>query len=452
LADGTAAPRARVVIIGGGFGGLYAARTLKRAAVDVTLVDRRNFHLFQPLLYQVATGGLSPGEIASPLRGVLRRQRNTRVVLAEATHIDARGRRVVLSDGSVDYDYLIVAAGARHHYFGHADWAARAPGLKTIEDATEIRRRVFLAFEAAERESDEARRRAWLTFVIVGAGATGVELAGALSEIAHHTLKRDFRNINSREARILLVEAAPRVLPPYTPNLSSKAERVLRRLRVEIRLDCMVQEIGDDSVTVSAAGEREVIGARTVLWAAGVQASSLGQDLARETGVQLDRAGRVIVEPDCSIAGFGEIFVIGDQGCFHDAAGQPLPGVAPVAMQQGRYVAHCIEKRLRGESSPPFKYWDKGSMAVIGRGAAVAKMGRLEFNGNLAWLAWLFVHLMYLVEFDNRLLVLLQWAWNYLTWNRGARLITGESPLPLGGLSCVPEHPLPRAHSNAGEK
>jgi NADH dehydrogenase len=421
----------RVVIVGGGFGGLYAALNLKRAAVQVTVIDRRNFHLFQPLLYQVATGGLSPGEIASPLRGVLNRQRNTAVLLAEVTDIDPTARRVILSDGHVPYDTLIVAAGAQHHYFGHDEWAPLAPGLKTIEDATEIRRRVFLAFETAEREPDAERRRAWLTFVIVGAGATGVELAGALSEIAHHTLKNDFRTIDPRDAQILLIEGADRALPPYSAKLSERAAAALARLDVVLRTGTVVEAIEADAVRLRHGENRERIATQTVLWAAGVQASPLGRLLAARTGAKLDRAGRVVVESDCSIAGHPEILVVGDLACFTHQTATPLPGVAPVAMQQGRYVARLVEHRLRGESSPPFHYWDKGSMAVIGRGAAVAQIGSLHFNGYLAWLAWLFVHLMYLVEFDNRLLVLLQWAWSYLTWNRGARLITGESPLPL---------------------
>lgn len=426
-----AAHQPRVVIIGGGFGGLYAALHLRRAAVQVTLIDRRNFHLFQPLLYQVATGGLSPGEIASPLRGVLSRQRNTRVLLAEVVDIDPQTHHVILADGTVPYDYLVIAAGAQHHYFGHPEWSEHAPGLKTIEDATEIRRRVFLAFEAAEREPDPERRRAWLTFVIVGAGATGVELAGALSEIAHHTLKNDFRTINPRDARILLVEGAERVLPPYTPGLSAKAARALGRLEVQVRTNSVVEDICAEAVTVRSADGRESIATRTVLWAAGVQASALGQKLAARTGVALDRAGRVTVEPDCSIASYPDIFVIGDQACFTHQSGTPLPGVAPVAMQQGRHVARCIERRCRQQPSEPFRYRDKGSMAVIGRGAAIAKVGRLEFNGHLAWFAWLFIHVLYLVEFDNRLLVLLQWAWYYFTWNRGARLITGTRPPSL---------------------
>jgi NADH dehydrogenase len=421
-----------VVIIGGGFGGLYAAQALARAPVQVTLLDRRNFHLFQPLLYQVATGGLSPGEIASPLRAILMNQRNAEVWLAEATSIDVAGRRVLLSDGEVPYDSLIVATGARHHYFGNSAWEPLAPGLKDIEDATEIRRRVLLAFEAAEREPDAARRRAWLTFVIIGAGPTGVELAGALGEIANHTLKRDFRTINPCDAQILLVEHAERVLPPYSAKLSATASAALQRIGVTVRTGTRVTAIDPDTVTVSRGDTTERIPTRTVLWAAGVQASPLGKALADGAGAPLDHVGRVIVEPDLTVPGHPEIIVIGDLASFSHQDGKPLPGVAPVAMQQGRYAARLIAQRLARRASPPaFHYVDRGSMATIGRGAAVAHIGPFEFGGYLAWLSWLFIHLMYLVEFDNRLLVFMQWAWNYVTWKRGARLITGENPLPL---------------------
>jgi len=423
--------RHRVVIVGGGFGGLYTAQALKRAPLEVTLVDRRNFHLFQPLLYQVATGGLSPGEIASPLRGVLNRQRNTRVLLGEVVGFDVVGRRVLLSDGEVPYDTLVVAAGARHHYFGHPEWEALAPGLKTIEDATEIRRRVFLAFEAAERETDPELRRSWLTFVIVGAGPTGVELAGALSEIARHTLREDFRNIDSRDARIVLVEGTDRVLPPYRPDLSRKAARALARLDVAVRTGAVVTAIDPDVVTLRAGERTEQIRTRTVLWGAGVQASPLAALLARAAGAETDRVGRVLVAPDLSVPGHPEIFAIGDMACFTHQMGTALPGVAQVAMQQGRYVARLVQARLADRTLPSFRYRDRGSMAVIGRGAAVADLGLVRFNGHLAWLAWLFIHLLYVVEFENRLLVLMQWGWNYFTWNRGARLITGPSPLPL---------------------
>jgi NADH dehydrogenase len=420
-----------VVIIGGGFGGLYAAKSLKRAPVQVTLIDRRNFHLFQPLLYQVATGGLSPANIAAPLRAILKRQENIRVLLAEAIDIDVKNRRVVLSDGELGYDSLIVAAGVRHHYFGRNDWEELAPGLKTIEDATEMRRRVLLAFEAAEREDDPEKLRGWLTFVVVGGGPTGVELAGTLGEIARHTLKHDFRAINPADARIVLVEGMDRVLPPYPPTLSARAEAALNRLGVTVRTGAMVTDIDADAVTIRCGEQRERIPTRTVLWAAGVQASALGGIVASATGAAVDRVGRVAVEPDLSVAGHPEVFVIGDLAHFSHQADKPLPGVAPVAMQQGRYVATLIVRRLRGETMPPFRYRDYGSMATIGRAEAVADLGWVRFSGFPAWLAWLFIHLIHLVQFQNRLLVLIQWAWNYFTWNRYARLITGKNPLPL---------------------
>jgi NADH:ubiquinone reductase (H+-translocating) len=418
----------RVVIIGGGFGGLYAAQALGHAPVQVTLIDRRNFHLFQPLLYQVATGGLSPGEIASPLRHVLRRHTNTEVLLAVMTDLDAVNRHVVLRDGEEGYDTLIVAAGASDSYFGNDQWEPLAPGLKTIEDATEIRSRILLAFEKAEREPDEEARRAWLTFVVVGAGPTGVELAGALGEIANDTLRHDFRRIDPSTARIFLVEGSDRVLPPYPPDLSAKAEDALIRMKLRPMLGALVTGIDETGVTVRRGNEIEHIPARTVLWAAGVQASPLGRTLAERAGAKLDRVGRVIVEPDLTIAGHPEILVIGDLANFAHQTGKPLPGVAPVAMQQGRYAAKLVRGRLSGKTLEPFHYWDKGSLATIGRAAAVADFGRIHIDGYLAWLTWLFVHLMYLVEFDNRLLVLIQWAYNYFTRNRGARLITRDGP------------------------
>ena len=413
----------RVVILGGGFGGLYAAKALKNAPVEVTLIDRRNFHLFQPLLYQVATGSLSPGEIASPLRAVLRRQRNTRVLLGEAKDLDTARRRVILEDGEIEYDSLIVATGSWDYYFGHDEWERLAPGLKTIEEATEIRHKILYAFEAAEKEPDREKRRQWLRFVLVGAGPTGVELAGALAEIAHDTLRRDFRSIRPQEAVIELLEGSPRVLPTYPPDLSAKAEASLIRLGVTPRTNVFVTGVDENGVTVKTAGGEERIEARTVIWAAGVRASRFGEVLARRAGAQLDRAGRVTVARDCSLAGHPEIFVIGDLGSFAQD-GKPLPGVAQVAMQQGGYVARLIRKRLKGESLPPFRYFDKGSLAVIGRASAVAQIGPFHLSGLLAWLIWLFVHLMYLVEFSNRLLVFIHWGFLYLTYNRGARLIT----------------------------
>ncbi|MGE0682069.1 MAG: NAD(P)/FAD-dependent oxidoreductase [Candidatus Binatia bacterium] len=420
-----------IVILGGGFGGLYAAQTLRRAPVQVTLVDRRNFHLFQPLLYQVATGWLSPADIASPLRAVLKRQRNTQVLLAEAIDINVVNRQVVLTDGSLSYDILIVATGARPHYFGHEQWADAAPGLKTIEDATAIRRRILFAFEAAERASDPEQVRAWLTFVIVGGGPTGLELAGTLGELARDTLKHDFRHIDPAAARIFVVEGAERLLPSYPPQLSAKAAEFLTGLGVQVRAGAIVTDIQPASVTIRSGEHRKTIPTHTVLWAAGVQASPLGRILATATGAELDRAGRVIVEPDLSLPGHSEIFVLGDLAHCRNLQGQPLPGVAPVAMQQGQYVAQLLQRRLQGQSLPPFRYKDRGNMAIIGRAQAVADFGWVQFSGLFAWLAWLFVHLINLVEFENRLLVAIQWAWNYLTRNRSARLITGEHEPPL---------------------
>jgi len=414
----------RVAIVGGGFAGLYAARSFGKAPVAVSVVDRRNFHLFQPLLYQVATGALSPGEIASPLRYILSGQRNTEVLLGEAVDFDVVGRRVILRDGEVPYADLIVATGSTHAYFGHNEWSELAPGLKTIENATEIRRRILLAFEEAEREHDLEKRHAWLTFVIVGGGPTGVELAGALGEIANDTLKHDFRHINPAESRILLIEGENRLLPHFPPDLSAKAERQLVQLAVRSRCGARVVGIDGESVTLEANGKRDCIPTRTVLWAAGVRASSLGKKLAERTGAQLDRAGRLFVEPDLSLPGYPEIHVIGDLAIFTHQTGEPLPGLAPVAMQQGRYVARLIVKRLRGESVGPFRYFDKGTLATIGRNKAVARFGRLHVWGFPAWFLWVFVHLMYLVEFENRLLVLVEWVYNYITRNRGARLIT----------------------------
>jgi NADH dehydrogenase len=421
----------RVVIIGGGFGGLSAAKKLKNAAVQVTLVDRCNYHLFQPLLYQVATGALSPANIAAPLRDVLSNQKNTKVLLAEATRIDAAGRRVILSDGEISYDTLIVATGATHQYFGHDEWEKFAPGLKTIEDATDMRRRILLAFEAAERESDPEKLRAWMTFVVVGAGPTGVELAGALGEIAHDTLKHDFRDIDPSQTKILLVEATDRVLPPYPPTLSEAARKMLGRLGVTVRTSAAVMNVEDGAVTIREGEVAETIHTRTVLWAAGVLASPLGRMLAQDAGAPIDRAGRVVVERDLTVPGHPEIFVIGDLSNFSHQTGKPLPGVAQPAIQAGRYVAHVIERRLRGEKIQPFRYFDKGSLATIGRAAAVADLGWLRLSGLPAWIIWIFVHLLYIVQFQNRLLVLVQWAWLYVTQNRAARLITGKNPLPL---------------------
>lgn len=406
-----------VVILGGGFGGLYAARALRRAPVRVTLIDRRNHHLFQPLLYQVATAALNPSDIAAPIRRILRRQRNVTVMLAEAVAIDRRTRRVILADAAVDYDYLIVATGVTHHYFGHDDWSRYAPGLKTVEDALEMRRRILLAYEAAERETDPDRQREWLTFVVIGGGPTGVELAGALGEIARHVLTRDFRRIDPRSARIVLVEAGPRILPTFAPELSAEAARKLAELGVEVLTGSAVT--GVDAGGISIGARR--IAARTVLWAAGVAASPL----VRSLHVPLDRAGRVLVQPDLTVPGSPEVFVIGDLAALQQD-GRPVPGIAPAAIQEGRHAAANIVRALRGRPYAPFRYRDRGSLATIGRAAAVVERGRIKVNGLLAWILWLVVHIFWLIGFRNRFLVLSQWAWTYLRYERGARLITGE--------------------------
>lgn len=419
----------QVVIVGGGFGGLYTAQALGRAPVQVKLIDKRNFHLFQPLLYQVATGTVSPADIASPLRLVLSCYKNIEVILDEVTDIDPEAQKVILADGELPYDTLIVATGVSHHYFGNDSWRSHAPGLKTIEDALEIRRRIFTAFEAAEKESDRAKRQAWLTFVIAGGGPTGVELAGAIAEIAHGALQEDFRNIDTTQTKILLVEGMDRILPPYDPKLSAKAAADLTRLGVTICTSTMVTKIENHFVTVRQGDREEVIEAHTILWAAGVQASAMGRVLHQQTGVALDRAGRVMVEPDLSVAGHPNIFAIGDLAHFAHQGDRPLPGVAPVAMQEGEYVAKLIQQRLKEKTVPPFRYKDYGSLAVIGQNAAVVDLGFIQLSGFLAWLTWVFTHIYYLIEFDNKLIVMIQWGWNYFTRGRGARLITGEDSL-----------------------
>lgn len=417
----------RVLIIGGGFGGLSAARALRRAPVQVTLVDRRNFHLFQPLLYQVATGALSPANIAAPLRALLRRQANVEVLLGEVDEIDVAARRVRLRDGALTYDSLIVAAGATHSYFGHPEWEADAPGLKTIEDATALRRKILLAFETAERLHDPAEIGPWMTFVIVGAGPTGVEMAGAVAELAHETLRHDFRSIDPTRARILLVEGTDRVLPPFAPKLSAQARTGLERMGVEVRCNTLVTGIENGAVTLKSGNDTERIASHTFLWSAGVAASPLAKLLAGATGSELDRGGRVRVAPDLTLAGHPEIFVIGDMALFPGHDGRPLAGVAPVAMQQGRYAANLIAARLSGKTLPEFRYRDRGTMATVGRMKAVADLYGFQFGGALAWFVWLFVHLMQIVQFDSRIMVLLQWAWHYTTRNRSARLITGTT-------------------------
>jgi NADH:quinone reductase (non-electrogenic) len=413
-----------VVIIGGGFGGLYATQSLKRAQVQVTLIDRRNFHLFQPLLYQVATGWLSPANVASTLRSVLKRQKNARVLLAEAIDIAVETREVILDSGKIPYDTLVVSTGSHYDYFGNEHWRGLAPGLKTIEDATEVRRRIFSAFEAAELETDKDRVRAHLTFIIVGGGPTGVELAGALAEIAKDIVRTDFRNIDPADVKILLLEAADRILPPYPPKLSGKAESFLRELGVSVQTNTIVTAVEKGSVTVKRANAPVHIPCETVLWAAGVRASPLGQVVSERTGAQLDRSGRIIVEPDLSLPNHPEIFVIGDLANYSHQTGHPLPGVAPVAMQQGHYVATLLLNRLNGTATPPFRYHDRGNMAMIGRARAVADLGRFRLAGFWAWLVWVFIHLLYIVEFENRVLILIQWAWYYFSHNRAARLIT----------------------------
>ena len=413
-----------VVIVGGGFAGLYAARELRNAPVRITVIDRRNFHLFQPLLYQVATASLSPADIASPIRSVLRSQRNTQVWMGEVVDVDADAREVRLEDGTIaHYDYLLLATGATHAYFGHDEWARYAPGLKTIDDATEMRRRFLLAFEAAEREADAAARRRLLTFVIVGGGPTGVELAGAMAEIARQVMPQDFRAIDTKATRILLLEGLDRVLPTYPPELSERARLQLEKLGVEVRTGAMVTDIQDEHVQVGD----ERIDAENVFWAAGVAASKLGAAL----GVETDRAGRVLVQPDCSVPGHPEVFVAGDLASLRREDGSPVPGVAQGAIQMGKHSARQIRRDLKGEPRRDFHFVDKGDLATIGRAAAVARLGKLKLSGFVAWMIWVVVHIMYLIGFRNRVLVMMQWGWAYLTYHRGIRLITGDQQVEV---------------------
>ena len=412
--------RPRVVIVGGGFGGLAAARALRREAVAVTLIDRQNHHLFQPLLYQVATAGLSSTEISYPIRSILHRQKNTEVMMGEVLAVDAERKNVVLADRAVPYDHLILAAGVRHSYFGHSGWESRAPGLKDLVDAQEIRRRILTAFEQAEFESDPHRRRSLLTFVIVGAGPTGVELAGAIGEMACHALSGDFRHIDPREARIVLLEAGNRVLPGFPFDLSAKAETALRRMCVDVRLDSPVKSIDRDNVVIDSGP----IPAATVIWAAGVQASRLGGSL----GTRIDPKGRVMVEPDLSVPGHPEISVVGDLAAFLHQTGEPLPGTAPVAIQQGQHAARNVIRRLGGARPRSFRYRDKGILATIGRGAAVARIGKLKLWGLPAWIAWALVHVFALIGFRNRLIIMIEWAWSYVTYKRSARLVVDMHP------------------------
>jgi NADH dehydrogenase len=424
-------PPHQVVIIGGGFGGLYAAKALANTNVNVTLIDKRNFHLFQPLLYQVATGTLSPADISAPLRSILSKSKNTQVVLGEVNDIDPKAQKVILGEKVISYDTLIVATGAKHSYFGKDNWQPFAPGLKTVEDAIEMRRRIFTAFEAAEHETDPEKRRALLTFVVVGGGPTGVELAGAIAELAYKTLQEDFRNIDTSETRILLLQGADRLLPAIAPELSQEAAESLQQLGVIVQTKTRVTNIENDIITVKQGDQFKEIAAKTILWAAGVQGSPMGQVLAQRTGVECDRSGRVVVEPDLTIKGHPNIFVVGDLASFSHQTGEPLPGVAPVAKQEGEYVAKLIQKRLQGKTLNPFKYADYGSLAMIGQNLAVVDLGLVKLKGFFAWIFWLVIHIYFLIEFDQKMLVMIQWGWNYLTRKRSARLITDHQSVAL---------------------
>jgi len=458
-------PTPRVVIVGAGFGGLTAARRIARLPVQVTVVDRRNHHTFQPLLYQVATAGLSPGEITAPIRWILKGDSNIEVLLEEVVDFNLQQKKVITKEQPLEYDFLIIASGATHAYFGHDEWEPMAPGLKTIEDALEIRRRVLLAFELAERQEADRRKtsgesRPPLQFVVIGAGPTGVELAGTLAEIARHAMNHEFRNIDPRQTRILLIEGGPRVLPAYSEELSRKAEAQLRRLGVEVRTSHLVTRIEPGAVWMgnNNDNDNEKISAPVVLWAAGVAASPLG----RKLNVPVDRAGRVLVQPDLSVPEHPEVFVIGDLAALNDENGKMLPGVAQVAIQQGDWVADTIARDLEHSPRRNFHYHDKGSLATIGRAAAVAQFGKFELSGYFAWLAWLFVHIFFLIGFRNRLLVMIQWAWSYLTYERGARLITGSDQLPgwtqsqppkesSGATGALPVHPTDDARLSPGK-
>jgi NADH:ubiquinone reductase (H+-translocating) len=413
--------RPHIVIVGAGFGGLSAAHELAGADADVTVIDRRNYHLFQPLLYQVATAGLSPAQIASPIRAILRKAPNVRVMLGKVTGVDTQRRAVKLDGREVEYDTLVLATGSRHAYFGHDEWESVAPGLKKIDDATDIRRRILTAFEQAESSATPEERRRLLTFVVIGGGPTGVEMAGAIAELAHVALRHDFRAINPREARIVLVEASPRLLAAFPPALSAAAGRALERLHVDVRLGTPVSQCDRDGATIGT----ERLEAATIIWAAGVAASAA----ARWLGVEKDRVGRAVVGPDLTVPGHPEIFVIGDTAQALGKDGKPLPGLAPVAKQQGAYVARVLRARLGGRAAPPpFRYRDFGTMATIGRGAAVADFGWARFEGTIAWLLWGLVHISFLIGFRNRAIVMFDWLWSYVTFQSGARLITGDDP------------------------
>lgn len=427
---GIMSERLKVIIIGGGFGGLSAAQALKSAPVDVTLIDRRNYHLFQPLLYQVATGSLSPGEIAAPLRGVLGHQKNTRVLLGDVEDIDPVTKRVLLADGaSLEYDSLIVAAGSQTSYYGHNEWEKWAPGLKSVEEATTLRHKILYAFEVAERIPDPIERRAWLTFTIVGAGPTGVELAGAIGEIARQTLRQDFRSINPQDAQIILLDGAPRVLMAFPEDLAQKAVLSLAKLGVKTKMGAMVQDVTRDGVSYQTNGFTQTLPTKTVIWAGGVTVSPLTKTLAQRTDAETDRGGRIKVNPDLTIANFPDIYVVGDMAFSIDAHGKPLQGVAQVAMQGGAYAAKAIATKVEGKPNPaPFRYFDKGNLAVIGRAAAVANVFGVHLSGLPAWLVWAFIHLAYIVEFQSRIVVFMKWAIQDLTFSRGSRLITGVAP------------------------
>ncbi len=419
----------RILILGGGFGGLVAAQTLKRADAQVTLIDKRNFHLFQPLLYQIATGSLSPGQIAAPLRSVLRRQKNTEVLLGEAVDLDPVAKQVALRDGATfSYDSLIIATGSETSYYGKNQWREAAPSLKTVEEATAIRHKLLYAFERAERAPTDDEARSWLTFVIVGAGATGLELAGALAEIARQTLRHDFRRIRPQEARILLVEGGPRVLPAYPPDLSTKAEKLVAHLGVEVLKDTFVTSIDSDGICFKHGATAGSLAAKSVLWTGGVDATDFGRRIAQRTHAETDRAGKIKVLPDLTVPNFPDIFIVGDLAHVTNKDGTPVPGVAQPAIQEGRYAAKVLLARFAGKPAPsPFRYFNKGDMAVIGRAAAVANIFGVHVSGFFAWFVWLFIHLMYIVEFQSRVQVFIQWGFEYLTFSRGARLITGSA-------------------------
>jgi NADH dehydrogenase len=429
----------RILILGGGFAGLVAAQTLKHVDAQITLIDKRNFHLFQPLLYQVATGSLSPGEIAAPLRSVLSRQKNIQVLLGEATDIDPTAQTVTLLDGgNFPYDTLIIATGSQTSYYGNDHWREQAPSLKTVEEATAIRHKILSAFESAERAVTEAEARAWLTFVIVGGGATGLELAGALSEIAKETLRHDFRNIHPHESQIFLLDGGPRVLSSYPEDLSAKAEKLVTRLGVKVIKEALVDRITSEGVEYKHQGREVILNAKTVLWAGGVAATEFSKRVAQRTKAETDRAGKMKVLSDLTLPNYPNIFLLGDPAIIIDEKGKQLPGVAQVAIQGGHYAGKTIAARLKGRRNiPPFHYFNKGDMAVIGRAAAVANIFGLQISGLIAWMVWLFIHLMYIVQFQSRILVFIQWGFEYLTFSRGARLITGE------GRESAPDHAPP---------